>query len=135
MIQLKIIFLYLDVCILTDKLDLAVETLNFLDDQKYYIMSIFSQIPCEDKKIEKKANFYTSLIFASELSQNFDPVSLINRFEFNIVLAYFRIQIFMRLNEFQSSKQVPIWLRLSSTSSNNWICYYKLCNKIWTTNN
>ena len=106
------IILYLEVLIQQRTFHKAVEVLNFLEDQKYQIMSVFSQIPCEEKKVsssikeQRKQNFFTSIFFASEINRHEEPVSLVNRYEFNLILSYFRIQIFVRLDELALAKQV-----------------------------
>ncbi len=114
LVQLKMIILYLEVLIQQRTFHKAVEVLNFLEDQKYQIMSVFSQIPCEEKKVssankeQRKQNFFTSIFFASEINRHEEPVSLVNRYEFNLILSYFRIQIFARLDELALAKQVPL---------------------------
>jgi hypothetical protein len=49
---------------------------------------------------------YTSIFFGSEINRHEEPVSLVNRFEFNMILSYFRIHVFLKLNELSLAKQV-----------------------------
>jgi hypothetical protein len=55
---------------------------------------------------------YSSIFFGSDINSHAEPASLVNRYEFNMILSYFRMQIFLKCNEISLAKQVIFKFRV-----------------------